>query len=220
MTVSADRAAVVQAIAACGVVGIIRLKDPAKLRAVVEAMAAGGVNVLEITMTVPGAVELIRQTAAALPAGCVLGAGTVLDAETTARVIDAGARFIVSPVFRPAIIDAAHAHGAAVLPGCLSPTEILEAWDRGADAIKVFPATALGPTYLRDLHGPLPEIKLIPTGGVSIENARDWIRAGAMAVGVGSALLDPRALAAGDFEQISRNARRIATEVRSARGES
>jgi 2-dehydro-3-deoxyphosphogluconate aldolase/(4S)-4-hydroxy-2-oxoglutarate aldolase len=150
----------------------------------------------------------------------VLGAGTVLDAETTARVIDAGARFIVSPVFRPAIIAAAHARDAAVLPGCFSPTEILEAWDRGADAIKVFPATALGPTYLRDLHGPLPEIKLIPTGGVSIENARDWIRAGAMAVGVGSALLDPRALAAGDFEQISRNARRIATEVRSARGES
>lgn len=213
----AERASIVQAIETCGVVGIVRMKDPARLPQVVEALAEGGVRTLEITMTVPGAVALIRRTAAALPEGFLLGAGTVVDAETTREVIEAGARFIVSPVFRPEVIAAAHAHGVAVLPGCLTPTEILSAWDCGADLIKVFPATAFGPGYVRDLHGPLPDVKIVPTGGVTVENAGDWIRAGAAAVGVGSALLDAEAIASGNYARIAQNARRIIANVNAAR---
>jgi 2-dehydro-3-deoxyphosphogluconate aldolase/(4S)-4-hydroxy-2-oxoglutarate aldolase len=208
---------VIQAIEACGVVGIIRLKDPAKLPGVVQALAEGGVRTLEITMTVPGAVDLIRKTARSLPPGFLLGAGTVLDAETTRRVIDAGAAFIVSPVFRPEMIAAAHEHDVPILPGCFSPTEILAAWDAGADLIKVFPATALGPGYLRDVRAPLPDVKLVPTGGVTVENAGDWIRAGASAVGAGSALLDAAAIAAGDYARLAGNARRIVANVTAAR---
>jgi 2-dehydro-3-deoxyphosphogluconate aldolase/(4S)-4-hydroxy-2-oxoglutarate aldolase len=211
------RADVVQAIETSGVVGIIRMKDPAKLPGVVQALAEGGVRTLEITMTVPGAVDLIRTTAQLLPPGFLLGAGTVLDAETTRRVIDAGATFIVSPVFRPEMIAAAHEHDVPILPGCFSPTEILAAWDAGADLIKVFPATALGPGYLRDVHGPLPGVKLVPTGGVTIDNAGDWIRAGAAAVGAGSALLDAAAIEAGDYARLAGNARRIVAQVTAAR---
>jgi 2-dehydro-3-deoxyphosphogluconate aldolase/(4S)-4-hydroxy-2-oxoglutarate aldolase len=214
---SIGRTAAVQLIEASGVVGIIRLKDPSRLPGVVEALAAGGVRALEITMTVPGAVDLIRQTASSLPSGFLLGAGTVLDVETARRVVDAGARFLVSPVMRIALIEAARELDVPILPGCFSPTEILAAWEAGADIIKVFPATALGPGYLRDVHGPLPEVKLMPTGGVSIENAGDWIRAGAVAVGVGSALLDPTALAAGRYDSVLENAKRIVANVNAAR---
>jgi 2-dehydro-3-deoxyphosphogluconate aldolase/(4S)-4-hydroxy-2-oxoglutarate aldolase len=214
---TAARASIVKEIEASGIVAIIRLKDGAALPRVVEALAEGGVRALEITMTVPGAIEHIRQTAATLPAGFVLGAGTVVDAETALRVIDAGARFIVSPVFRPEIITASHSREVPVLPGCFSPTEILNAWDAGADLVKVFPATALGPTYLKDLRGPLPQVKLVPTGGVSIDNAGDWIRAGAAAVGVGSALVELPVVAAGHFGKIIDNARRIVQNVAEAR---
>ena len=208
---------ITQRLETSGVVAIIRLKDGAALPRVVDALAEGGVRALEITMTVPGAVEHIRQVAATLPEGFVLGAGTVVDAETALRVADAGARFIVSPVFRIAVIEAAHRREIPVLPGCFSPTEILDAWDAGADIVKVFPATALGPTYLKDLRGPLPHVKLCPTGGVSIDNAGDWIRAGASAVGVGSALVDAQAVAAGDFARIRDNAARIVQNVADAR---
>jgi len=217
---STHRRSVVQAIEACGVVGIIRMKDPAKLPGVVQALADGGVRTLEITMTVPGAIELIRETARSLPPGFLLGAGTVVDVLTTHRVIEAGAKFIVSPVFRPDIIRAAHERDVPVLPGCFSPTEILAAWEAGADLIKVFPATALGPGYLRDIHGPLPQIKLVPTGGVSIDNAGEWIRAGAAAVGAGSALMDSAAIASGDYARLTDNARRIVANVTAARAAS
>jgi 2-dehydro-3-deoxyphosphogluconate aldolase/(4S)-4-hydroxy-2-oxoglutarate aldolase len=212
-----SRAATVRAIEDSGVVGIIRMKDPSRLPGVVEALAEGGVRALEITMTVPGAVDLIRQTAASLPAGFLLGAGTVLDVETARRVVDAGARFLVSPVMRLDLIAAARELDVPIMPGCLSPTEILTAWDAGADIIKVFPATALGPGYLRDIHGPLPHVKLMPTGGVSVENAGDWIRGGAVAVGVGSALLDPAALAAGRYDSVLEKAKRIVANVNAAR---
>ena len=216
---SGGRQAITQSLEACGVVAIIRLKDGGALPHVVDALAEGGVRALEITMTVPGAVEHIRQVASRLPEGFVLGAGTVLDADTALRVADAGARFIVSPVFRTEVIEAAHQRDIPVLPGCFSPTEILNAWDAGADIIKVFPATALGPTYLKDLRGPLPQVELCPTGGVSIDNAGDWIRAGAVAVGVGSALVDAQAVAAGNFAQIRHNASRIVRNVTAARAQ-
>jgi 2-dehydro-3-deoxyphosphogluconate aldolase / (4S)-4-hydroxy-2-oxoglutarate aldolase len=200
-----------------GVIAIIRMKDPSALRAIVEALVSGGVLALEVTMTVPGAVDLIRELAPVMPRGFLLGAGTVTDADTAARVIDAGARFIVSPVFRAAVIDTCHRHGIAALPGCFTPTEILDAWEAGADLVKVFPATALGPSYLRDVRAPLPQVKLVPTGGVTPENAGDWIRAGAAAVGMGSALLDAEAIAAGQFEKLTEKAARAMRHVAAAR---
>ncbi len=217
-TTREGRDSIVAAVEQAGIVAIIRMKEPDKVRAVVDAIAEGGVRTLEVTMTVPGAVELIAQLAPTLPAGFVLGAGTVLDAETVARVADAGARFIVSPVFRPAVIAACHARGVAAMPGCFTPTEILEAWEAGADIVKVFPATALGPSYLKDVRAPLPQVKLMPTGGVTLDNAGEWIRAGAVAVGVGTALLDAKAIAAGDYRVLRANAERIVASVRAARG--
>jgi 2-dehydro-3-deoxyphosphogluconate aldolase / (4S)-4-hydroxy-2-oxoglutarate aldolase len=211
------RTAVVAALEAAGVVAVIRLKDPEKLRAVVDAISEGGVRALEVTMTVPGAVEVIRRLAPTLPAGFLLGAGTVLDADTARRVIDAGAQFVVSPVFRRTTIAACHERDVPAMPGCFTPTEILEAWDAGADIVKVFPATALGPAFFKDVHGPLPQVKLMPTGGVSLDNAGDWIRAGAVAVGVGTALLDAKAIASGDYGVLRANAERIVGNVRAAR---
>jgi 2-dehydro-3-deoxyphosphogluconate aldolase/(4S)-4-hydroxy-2-oxoglutarate aldolase len=211
------RRALVEQVERSGIVAIIRMKDPGKVRAVFDAIGEGGVRVIEVTMTVPGAIELIRQLAASLPDGFVLGAGTVLDAETARRVIDAGARFVVSPVFRRDVIAACHAHDAAAMPGCFTPTEILDAWDMGADIVKVFPATALGPTFIKDVRGPLPQVKLMPTGGVTLDNAGDWIRAGAVAVGVGTALLDTAAIAGGNYAALRANAAKIVAGVRAAR---
>jgi 2-dehydro-3-deoxyphosphogluconate aldolase / (4S)-4-hydroxy-2-oxoglutarate aldolase len=210
---------IVTRIEEAGIVAVIRMKEPGKLRAVVDALAEGGIRALEITMTVPGAVELIRQLAPTLPPGFIFGAGTVVDAETVHRVVDAGARFIVSPVFRREVIAACQARDVAAMPGCFSPTEILDAWDAGADVVKVFPATALGPGYLKDVMAPLPQVKLMPTGGVTVENAGDWIRAGAVAVGVGSSLLDTNAIASGDFKVLRINAERMIANIRAARGQ-
>ena len=211
------RREVVAAIEDAGVIAVIRIKESGRLPAIVDALVEGGVRALEITMTVPGAVDLIRSLAATLRPGFRLGAGTVLDADTASRVIDAGAQFVVSPVFKPELIEVCHQRGVAAMPGCFSPTEILAAWDAGADFVKVFPATALGPSFFKDVRGPLPSVKLIPTGGVTIENAGEWIRAGAAAVGVGTALLDAKAIAAGDYGVIRANAARIMANVRSAR---
>jgi 2-dehydro-3-deoxyphosphogluconate aldolase / (4S)-4-hydroxy-2-oxoglutarate aldolase len=210
---------VVRAIEEAGVVAVIRMRDATRLHAVVSAISDGGVRALEVTMTVPDAVDLIRELASALPAGFLVGAGTVLDPETAGRVIKAGAQFVVSPVFRPSVIDACHAKGVAVMPGCFTPTEILSAWEAGADIVKVFPATALGPGFFKDLRGPLPQVKLMPTGGVTVENAGDWIRAGAAAVGVGTALIDAKAVAAGDYDVLRTRAERIVANVNAARKE-
>lgn len=212
-----DRQATVKRIEQLGIVAVIRLRDPAKLRAVVDAIVAGGVQALEVTMTVPGAVELIRGLAPTLPEGFLLGAGTVIDAPTAHAVIDAGAQFVISPVFRRAVIDACHARGVPAAPGCFTPTEILEAHEAGADIVKVFPATTLGPQYIKDVRAPLPQVKLMPTGGVTPDNAGDWIRAGAVAVAAGSSLLDAAAIESGHFEVITANARRFVDNVSAAR---
>jgi len=216
--VTETREQIVARIAESGIVAVIRLKEPDKLRAVVDAIAEGGIRSLEVTMTVPGAVALIRQLAQTMPSSFILGAGTVLDYDTALAVIDAGAQFVVSPVFRTPVIEACHERGIAAMPGCFTPTEILGAWDAGADVVKVFPATALGPTFFKDVRGPLPHVKLMPTGGVSLDNAGDWIRAGAVAVGVGTALLDGNAIATENYATLRANAERIVANVRSARG--
>ena len=215
--VKRDRAEIVRQIEQLGVVAVIRLRDPGKLRAVVDALTAGGVKALEVTMTVPGAVDLIRGLAPTLPEGFLLGAGTVLNATIAHAVIGAGAQFVISPVFRREVIAACHEHDVPAMPGCFTPTEILEAHDAGADIVKVFPATTLGPQYIKDVRAPLPQVKLMPTGGVSPENAGEWIRAGAVAVAAGSQVLDTKAIESGRFEVITENARRIVANVARAR---
>jgi 2-dehydro-3-deoxyphosphogluconate aldolase/(4S)-4-hydroxy-2-oxoglutarate aldolase len=211
------RAAVTARVEALGIVAVIRLKDPGKLRAVVDAIADGGVRALEVTMTVPGAVDLIRTLAPSLPDGFLLGAGTVTDVATARAVIDAGASFVVSPIFRPEVIAACHQLDVPAMPGCFSPTEIFAAHECGADIVKVFPATMLGPQFLKDVRAPLPHVKLMPTGGVTLDNAGGWIRAGAVAVGIGSALLDAKAIESSQFDIIAANARRVVASVAAAR---
>jgi 2-dehydro-3-deoxyphosphogluconate aldolase/(4S)-4-hydroxy-2-oxoglutarate aldolase len=201
-----------------GVVAIIRMKDSGQVRDVAAALMEGGVRALEITMTVPGAIDLIRQIAPTVPPDLRLGAGTVVDGPTAAACIDAGAAFVVSPVLRRDVLTVCRERGVPSMPGCFSATEILDAWDAGASIVKVFPATSLGPGYVKDLRGPLPHLKLMPTGGVTVENAAEWIRAGAVSVGVGSALTDPAALAARDYGTIAAKARRLVDAVRDAKG--
>lgn len=214
-----SRVDIVSAIEACGVVAVVRLRDARAGLDVAKALAAGGVTAIEVTMTVPNAVRLIEELAQSLPADVIVGAGTVLEAETARQVMAAGARFVVSPVCRPDIIGMCHDHNVPAMPGCFTPTEILTAWDAGADIVKVFPATMLGPGYFKDVRAPLPQVKLMPTGGVTIENAGAWIRAGAVAIGVGTALVDPKAVAESRFDDITRLARRIVDAVRQARAE-
>jgi 2-dehydro-3-deoxyphosphogluconate aldolase / (4S)-4-hydroxy-2-oxoglutarate aldolase len=212
-----QRTDIVAAIERSGVVAVIRLQDASKLSSVVDALAAGGVRALEVTMTVPGAIRLIEEIAPSIPDEFVLGAGTVLDPETARLAILAGARFIVGPVLNPAVIALGHRYDVAVIPGCFTPTEILTAWEAGADVVKIFPATSLGPGFFRDIHGPLPQVRLMPTGGVTLENAGEWIAAGAIAIGVGTALVDRAAIAAGDYAAITARSARFVETVAAAR---
>ena len=211
------RAEIVTRIEATGVVAVIRLTDAAAGRDVAQALVDGGVTALEVTMTVPRAVALIEELAGSLPESCLVGAGTVVDAVTATSVIRAGARFVVGPVLRRDVIAVCREHDVPVMPGCFSPTEILEAWDAGADIVKVFPATSLGPSFFKDMRGPLPHVKLMPTGGVTRENAGDWIRAGAVAIGVGTALVDAAAVAGRRFSDITAAAQHFVRAVAEAR---
>lgn len=217
MSAPPTRPDVLDIIETTGVVAVVRLSDAAQAAAVASALAIGGVHAIEITMTVPRAVDLIAELCDALSADVVVGAGTVLDAHTAEAVIAAGARFVVTPALRPAVIEVCRRHDVAVIPGCFTPTEILTAWEAGADIVKVFPATALGPAFFTDIRGPLPEVRLMPTGGVTRDNAGGWIRAGAVAIGVGTALVDQRAVTAGQFDVLAANARHFIQAVQQAR---
>lgn len=217
-TTSERRRDAVRALEVAGVIAVIRLNEARACRAVSDALVAGGVTALEVTTTVPGAVDLIAELSARMPSGVLVGAGTVLDAHTARQVIRAGARFVVSPILNAEVIETCHGHDVPAVPGCFTPTEIFTAWQMGADVVKVFPATVLGPGYFRDLRGPLPEIRLMPTGGVTRENAGAWIAAGAVAIGVGTALVDPGAIADGRFDVIADNARQFTQAVQRARG--
>jgi 2-dehydro-3-deoxyphosphogluconate aldolase/(4S)-4-hydroxy-2-oxoglutarate aldolase len=218
MATARQRQDVLHGIETTGVVAVVRLAGAAQMREVAEALMAGGVRAIEVTMTVPRAVELIAELSRALPSEVIIGAGTVLTAEVAHQVIAAGAQFVVSPVLRPELIDACHSHDVIAMPGCFTPTEILTAWDAGADVVKVFPATSLGPAFFKDLRGPLPQVRMMPTGGVTRGNAGDWIRAGAVAVGVGTALVDQQAIASRQFHVIADHARHFIDAVQHARG--
>ncbi len=205
-------------IAEAGLVPVVRAASPDEALAVVEAIRAGGLSILEITLTVPGAVRVINQIARTYGDEVVVGAGTVLDAETARICLLEGARFIVSPALNLKVIETCLRYGVAVFPGALTPTEVLTAWQAGADAVKVFPCDAMGGAkYLRSLKAPLPQIELMPTGGVTLETAADFIRAGALALGVGSDLVDTKAVRSGNAQKVTEATRAYLNAVREAR---
>ena len=199
------------------VVAILRAPTGDKLVDVAEALLAGGVEVIEITFTVPGAHRVLEQVADRLGDRILLGAGTVLDAETARTALLAGAEFLVAPTVSPAVIQLARRYDKVVMPGALTPTEVLAAWEAGADIVKVFPSDVTGPAYLKAIHGPLPHIRLMPTGGVNLDTAAEFLRAGACALGIGSALAEPSAVAAGDMARVESRARQFVEIVRKTR---
>ena len=210
---------VIQRIKEVGLVPVVRAASADEALRAVDAIKAGGVSVLEITMTVPGALGAIAEVAKRFGDEVVVGAGTVLDAETARACMLAGAQFIVSPSLNLDTISCCRRYGIAVLPGALTPTEVVRAWTAGADFVKVFPAGALGgASYLKSLKAPLPQIELVPTGGVSLKTAADFIKAGASALGVGADLVDTKALRAGEASIITERARQYVTIVSEARG--
>jgi len=212
------RADVCRAIEEVGIVPVVRSPSAALAARAVEAVLAGGISIFEITMTVPGAIELIRALADRFSGRAIVGAGTVLTAEQARECIEAGARFIVSPGTDMKTIEAVRARDIAVMPGALTPTEVIAAWKAGADMVKIFPCSALGGAkYLKALRGPLPDVKMLPTGGVSPATAGEYIAAGAAALGVGSELVDVAALEAGEDDVIAARANALRTAVADAR---
>jgi 2-dehydro-3-deoxyphosphogluconate aldolase/(4S)-4-hydroxy-2-oxoglutarate aldolase len=202
-----------------GIVAVVRSESGEQLVKVVSALAEGGVTAAEITFTVPDAVEVIRQVRRELGDAIVLGAGTVLDAETARIALLAGAEYIVAPTTNLEVIRLCRRYDQAVMPGAFTPTEVLSAWEAGADVVKIFPADVGGPAYLKALRGPLPQVRLMPTGGVDLETAESFLKAGACCLGVGSQLVEPKAVAAGDFGRIRELAGRYAAIVQRVRGE-
>lgn len=214
---SADtRADVVRWIERDRAVAVVRTSAPDKLVEIAQALQVGGVVCFEVTMTVPNAIEGIRLVTQSLRGSVLVGAGSVTDAATAEAAIEAGARYVVSPVFKREVLDACHANDAAVMPGCFTPTEILSAHEAGADVCKVFPAGSLGPGFIKGVLAPLPYLKLMPTGGVSLDNATEWLRAGAVAVGAGSALVEEDAIQSGDWSRLTANAKRLRASVDAA----
>lgn len=197
-------------------IAVLRIKEADKLKNVIEAIADGGVTVSEITMSVPNAIQLIEKMSAELDKNIVLGVGTVLNAQVCEDAIKAGAKYVVSPVFKKEIIDMAHKYDIPVMPGCFSPTEILTAYESGADVIKVFPADSLGMPFFKAVLAPLPHIPMMPSGGVTLTNAGEWLKAGACAVGIGSALLDKDAIQTGNFSKLTENAKIITKSINDA----
>lgn len=188
-------------------VTILRIPDSSLFEPIAEALYNGGVRILEITMTVPGAISLIKRAAENLPEDMLLGVGSVLDAVTVEKAVEAGAQFVVSPVIKEEVIKKCAELDKAVMPGAFSPTEIQYAWELGSDIIKVFPANILGMDFFKAVKAPLPHLKLMPTGGVSLTNGGDWLKAGACAVGIGSALVSGKDLANRDFKAIEEKAK-------------
>jgi 2-dehydro-3-deoxyphosphogluconate aldolase/(4S)-4-hydroxy-2-oxoglutarate aldolase len=207
----------VRTIEALGAMAVVRLQDGAQLKPVVEALAAGEVRAIEVTMTIPGAMDAMAALGSALDGRTLLGAGTVLDSETARLAILAGARFVVAPTLCPGVVAMCARYDVVSIPGAYTPTEVMTAWEAGADLVKIFPAGGLGPDYVRALLDPLPQLRLLPTGGVTADNAGAFLEAGAVAVGVGSALVERDAVARGDYARITDRARRLTGSIRAAR---
>jgi 2-dehydro-3-deoxyphosphogluconate aldolase/(4S)-4-hydroxy-2-oxoglutarate aldolase len=190
-----------------GIIAIMRAKNSDQLLSAAEAVLAGGVNAIEVTMTTPGALDVIKQATEKLGAEVLFGVGSVLDGETARAAILAGAKFVVCPTFNSSTIEACKRYSIPVFPGAYTPTEILTAWEAGASVVKVFPSSVGGPDYIKAVKAPLPQIKLAAVGGVTIENTGDFFRAGVVAVGVGGELVNQKLLDTRDFQEITRRAR-------------
>jgi 2-dehydro-3-deoxyphosphogluconate aldolase/(4S)-4-hydroxy-2-oxoglutarate aldolase len=200
-----------------GIVAVVRSPESQQLVEVAKALADGGVTVMEITYTVPNALDVIRRVREALGERILLGAGTVLDAEMARAAIFAGAEFVVAPTLKAETIRMAHRYDKAALPGAFTPTEVLTAWEGGADIVKVFPAEVAGPAFFKAMRGPLPHIPLMPTGGVDLKTAAEFLKAGACCLGIGGQLVEAKAVAAGDFARIRELAKQYVEIVRTAR---
>jgi 2-dehydro-3-deoxyphosphogluconate aldolase/(4S)-4-hydroxy-2-oxoglutarate aldolase len=207
-----------QRVVDCGIVAVVRFSDPAPLVEVVKSLVAGGVTVAEVTFTVPNALDVIREAKRQLGDQVLLGAGTVLDPETARAALLAGAEFIVAPGLNLDVIRVCRRYDRLVMPGAFTPTEVLTAWEAGADIVKVFPADVVGPAFFQALRGPLPQVKLMPTGGVDLATAPEFLKAGAVCLGVGSQLVDPKLVASGDFAGITALAKKYVEIVRRHRG--
>jgi 2-dehydro-3-deoxyphosphogluconate aldolase/(4S)-4-hydroxy-2-oxoglutarate aldolase len=212
-----SREAAISRMLDCGIVAVVRAPDPAGLVDVVEALADGGVTTAEVTFTVPGAADVIREATKKLGGRVLLGAGTILDPETARVALLAGAQFVVSPNVNLEVIKLCRRYDRPVLPGAFTPTEILAAWEAGADIVKVFPAEVLGPAFFKAVRGPLPQVRLMPTGGVDLTTAADFLKAGACCLGVGGQLVDAAAIKARDYAKITGLAKQFVQVVKQTR---
>jgi 2-dehydro-3-deoxyphosphogluconate aldolase / (4S)-4-hydroxy-2-oxoglutarate aldolase len=206
-----------QRVLECGIVAVVRSHDSQQLVEVARALADGGVSVIEITMSVPNALEVLRQVHQALGSRILLGAGTVLDPETARAVLLAGAEYVVAPTINLDVIRLCQRYDKLVMPGAFTPTEILTAWEAGADVVKVFPADVVGPAFFKALRGPLPQIRLMPTGGVDLSTVVGFLEAGACCLGIGSQLVEPKAVAERNFDRIRDLARQYVALVKQTR---
>jgi 2-dehydro-3-deoxyphosphogluconate aldolase/(4S)-4-hydroxy-2-oxoglutarate aldolase len=202
-----------------GVVAIMRAKSSDQLLKAADALLAGGVTAIEVTMTTPGALEIIRSARERYGSEVLFGVGSVLDPETARAAILAGAQFVVGPTLNLKTIEICKRYSVPVIPGAYTPTEILTAWEAGADAVKVFPASVGGPAYIKAVKAPLPQIRVAAVGGVNLDTAQDFIHSGTDILGVGSALVNQKLLDAQDFATISERARRFREEVNKGRGQ-
>ncbi|MFM7070650.1 MAG: bifunctional 4-hydroxy-2-oxoglutarate aldolase/2-dehydro-3-deoxy-phosphogluconate aldolase [Planctomycetota bacterium] len=200
-----------------GIVAIIRAPSGELLADVAEALLAGGIDVMEVTFTIPGAIRVLEQVSSRLGDRVLLGAGTVLDTETARAAILSGAEFIVSPSTNIEVIEVCKRYSKLSMPGAFTPTEVIAAWQAGADIVKIFPSDVHGPKYLKALRGPYPQVRMMPTGGVTLETAADFLKAGACALGVGGSLVEARALADRDLARIETLSRRFVEAVGQAR---
>jgi 2-dehydro-3-deoxyphosphogluconate aldolase/(4S)-4-hydroxy-2-oxoglutarate aldolase len=213
-----SKAATLELIRNTGVIAIMRARSSDQLLRAADAIREGGVCAIEVTMTTPGALRVIEEATGRYGRDVAFGAGTVLDPESARAAILAGAQFVVGPSLNPAVIELCRRYSVPVLPGAFTPTEIVVAWQAGADMVKVFPANLGGPGLIKALKAPLPQIELVPVGGVELDNVAEFIRAESAAVGVGSALIDQKLLDAGDFGTLTERGRRLVAEVQRGRG--
>lgn len=207
-----------QRIQSTGIIAIMRANSPDQLIGAADAIKRGGVQVIEVTMTTPGALDVIREASLRYGDDVLFGAGSVLDAETARAAMLAGAGFIVAPTLKPAVIALCNRYSVPVIPGCFTPTEMLTAWELGADMVKLFPAEVGGAAMVKAVLAPLPQLKIVPVGGVDLNTAADFIRAGAAALGVGSSLVSQKLLDSGDMEALTRRAAAFIEEVKKGRG--
>ncbi len=201
-----------------GVIAIMRAQSSEQLMAAAEAIKRGGATVIEVTMTTPGALDVIEEASHRYGQEVLFGAGTVLDAETARAAILAGAGFVVAPTLNLPVVSLCNRYSIPVIPGCYTPTEMLAAWEAGADMIKLFPADVGGPDLIKAILAPLPQLEIVPVGGVTLDTAAEFIRKGAVALGVGSSLINQKLLDAGDLEELTRRAAAFIAEVEKGRG--